>query len=134
MTIEQITSTQENIATLRKMADEMAERLVQQCADYIISRCNNRGGEWLFKSPIKAGTHTYKGYRIRRVEAHSQEFRNDKNFYMCIECLERWDYDKQEDFYWQFCDYVDYDGQHLLGKAGQTNGYVGMVKKILESK
>lgn len=133
MTIEQITSTQANIETLRKMADEMADTLVQQCADYIISRCNNRGGEWLFENPIKYYERSYKGFRIRKVETHSQEFRNDKDYYMCIEALERWD-SLDKDFRWQYCDYLDFDGQHLRGKPGQTNSYVGLVKKYLESK
>ena len=133
MTIEQITSTQANIATLRKMADEMTDTLVQQCADYIIMRCNNRGGEWLFEKPLTDGQRSYKGFRIRRVESHSQEFRNKENYYMCIEVLERWD-SLEKDFSWQYCDYLDFEGQHLLGKPGQTTSYVGIVKMYLESK
>ena len=132
MTIEQITLTKEHISALRKMADEMADNLVQQCADYIISRCNNRGGEWLFKTPIKLYERTYKGFRVRKVESHSQEFRNDKNFYMCIDVLERWD-SLDKEFSWQYCDYLDFEGQHLLGKPGQTTSYVGILKAYFEN-
>ena len=133
MTIEQITTTQENIATLRKMADEMADNLVQQCADYIIERCNNRGGEWIFKAPITFYKISYLGFRVRKVESHSDEFPNDKKYYMCIESLNRWDSIDKE-FSWQYCDYLDFKGQHLLGRPGQTNPYVGIVKKYLESR
>ncbi len=133
MTIEQITATQENIATLRKMADEMSDTLVQQCADYIIARCNNRGGEWIWGTPIKYYERTYKGFRVRKVESHSMEFRNDKNYYMCIEALQRWDCLDKE-FSWRFCDYLDFEGQHLLGNPNQTNSYVGLLKKYLENR
>lgn len=133
MTIEQITSTQANIATLRKMADEMTDTLIQQCADYVIMRCNNRGGEWLFEKPLKYYERTYKGFRVRKVERHSQEFNNDRNYYMCIEALERWD-SSDKDFRWQYCDYLDFEGQHLLGKANQTSSYVGIVKTYLENR
>lgn len=133
MTLEQITSTQENIITLRKMADEMSNALVQQCADYIISRCNNRGGEWLFEKPIKFYERTYKGFRVRKVETHSGEFQNDKYYYMCIEACERWD-SIDKDFRWQYWDYLDFDGQHLLGTPNQINSYVGIVKTYLENR
>ena len=133
MTLEQITSTQANIETLHKIADQMSDTLVQQCADYIIARCNNRGGEWLLKEPIKYYERTYKGFRIRKVETHSQEFRNNEDYYLCIDALERWD-SIEKDFRWQYMDYVAYDGQHLLGKPNQTNSYVGIVKTYLESK
>ena len=133
MTIEQITSTQENITTLRKMANKMTDSLIQQCADYIISRCNNRGGEWLLEKPVKFYERTYKGFRVRKVESHSEEFRNNKDYYMCIEALERWD-SLEKDFAWQYCDYLDFDGQHLLGKPNQTMSYVGIVQKYLESR
>lgn len=133
MTIEQIVSTQENIDTLRKMADQMADDLVQRCADYIIARCNNRGGEWLFDKPIQLYSCIFKGYRVRRVESHSGEFRNDKDYYMCLEVLERWD-SIDKDFRWQYCDYLDFEGQHLLGRPGQTNSYIGIVKAYLENR
>ena len=133
MTIEQITATQENITTLRKMADEMADNLVQQCADYIIARCNNRGGEWILETPIKFYERTYKGFRVRRVESHSQEFRNEKDFYMCIEALERWNSIDKE-FSWQYCDYLGFEGQHLFGKPNHTTSYVGLLKKYLENR
>ena len=133
MTIEQITKTQENIATLRKMADEMADSLVQQCADYIIARCNNRGGEWLFKTPITFYERTYKGFRVRKIECHSEEFPNDRNYYMCIESLQRWDSSDKE-FSWRYCGYLDFEGQHLLGKPNQTTSYVGILKKYFESR
>ena len=133
MTIEQITSMQENIATLRKMEDQMTDTLVQQCADYLIARCNNRGGEWLLEKPIKFYERTYKGFRVRRVERHSGEFRNDKNYYMCFEYLGRWD-SIDKNFSWQYCDYLDFEGQHLLGSPSQTFSYVGIVKAYLESK
>lgn len=122
-----------HIESLRKMADELSDDLVQQCADYIIERCNNRGGEWLLKEPIKLYERSYKGFRVRRVEAHSQEFNNGENYYMCIEALERWD-SIEKDFRWQYCDYLDFEGQHLLGKPNQTSSYVGIVSKYLESR
>lgn len=133
MTIEQITATQENIATLRKMADEMSDALVQQCADRIIERCNNRGGEWIWKTPIKYYERTYKGFRVHRVESHSGEFRNEKDYYMCIESLQRWD-SLDKEFSWRFCDYLDFEGQHLLGKPNQITSYVGLLKKYLENR
>ena len=133
MTIELITSAQATIATLRQIADEMTDNLVQQCADYIISRCNNRGGEWLLDKPIKLYEPSYKGFRVRKVETHSGEFRNDKDYYMCIEALQRWD-SLDKDFAWRYCDYLDFEGQHLLGKPDQTNSYVGIVKAYLENK
>lgn len=133
MTLEQITSTQANIATLREMADGMTDSLIQQCADYIIARCNNRGGEWLLEQPLKFYERSYKGFRVRRVEAHSLEFNNSENYYMCIDALERWD-SIEKDFRWQYCDYLDFEGQHLLGRPNQTSSYVGIVKAYLESR
>ena len=131
MTLEHITTTQKCITTIRETADEMADTLVQQCADYIITQCNNRGGEWLFECPIKFYERSYKGFRIRRVESHSGEFPNDKSYYMCIEALERWDSIEKE-FSWQYCDYLDFEGQHLLGKPNQTSSYVGLLKTYFE--
>lgn len=133
MTLEQIKLTQENIANLRKIADTMADTLEQQCADYIITRCNNRGGEWILKNPIKFFERTYKGFRVRKVESHSGEFRNDKDFYMCIEALERWN-STEKDFSWRYCDYLDFEGQHLLGKPNQLSSYVGIVKAYFETR
>lgn len=133
MTIEQITSTQENIATLRQMADAMSDNLVQQCADYIIERCNNRGGEWLFKTPITLCHNTYKGFRIRKVERQSKEFRNDRDYYMCIEALTRWD-SHDKDFTWVYWDYLDFEGQHLLSTPNSSSCYVRIVLEHLESR